>query len=569
MKKRLLSTVFLFVILLCLLPTNALAASTTTWVEITQTGQVVDSITFQGKTINAIYAPYMTFGSVTYEDGTIGYYYNGHQTYCCAAFVKRFYQEVYGVSVTNLLVGGTPTSTSASFQKTTTPVVGDIVSFSNSQGKYGSHWAIVKTVNSDETVTLIEQNHWKEYAPNRVHAAVGYTISITDSAYQFYHMSNASSSSSSPSSSSAITNLSYATVTTSSAQSITQTSAVLYGSAKSTGAKMTSCGIELGTSESNMTKLGSDTISTYSTSMWYSTSKYGRTLTPNTTYYYRAYAIVGNVTYYGKTCSFTTPPSTEQTASISLNKSSLSMQDNVCIQLTATTTPSGQSVTWTSSNPSVATVDSNGGVTGRKAGTATITASITNGGKTYTASCQVTVTATSSVTYTVSGASSITQTTARVDASCTYTGTRPTTVGLYLGTSKTNLSYYGSDTLVSTATNNPVSVWYNLKNLTAGTTYYYQFYAVVNGTTYTSDIYFFTTLTQTTSNTRTGVVSGSNGALAINDSPAASPAYSNQIGMIPEGGTCTVYPDKQSGNWYYVSYNGVSGYAYSKYITLN
>ena len=71
-------------------------------------------------------------------------------------------------------------------------------------------------------------------------------------------------------------------------------------------------------------------------------------------------------------------------------------------------------------------------------------------------------------------------------------------------------------------------------------------------------------------NTRTGVVhvpSGSNG-LAINDKPASSPKNSTEIGVIPPGGKCTVYPDKTSGNWYWVEYNGVQGYAHSSYITL-
>jgi hypothetical protein len=74
----------------------------------------------------------------------------------------------------------------------------------------------------------------------------------------------------------------------------------------------------------------------------------------------------------------------------------------------------------------------------------------------------------------------------------------------------------------------------------------------------------------TVTNIRTGVVTGTgSNYLAINDKPAASPTYSTKIGRIPPGATVTVYPDKQSGNWYWVSYNGVSGYAYSKYITLN
>lgn len=51
------------------------------------------------------------------------------------------------------------------------------------------------------------------------------------------------------------------------------------------------------------------------------------------------------------------------------------------------------SITWSSGNPSVATVDGSGGVTGVAAGTTTITATGTGEGGTVTASCKVTVTA--------------------------------------------------------------------------------------------------------------------------------------------------------------------------------
>lgn len=61
-------------------------------------------------------------------------------------------------------------------------------------------------------------------------------------------------------------------------------------------------------------------------------------------------------------------------------------------QLTATVVPSNVSVTWTSSATGKATVSNTGLVTGVAAGSSTITASITEGGKTYTATCVVTVT---------------------------------------------------------------------------------------------------------------------------------------------------------------------------------
>lgn len=65
-------------------------------------------------------------------------------------------------------------------------------------------------------------------------------------------------------------------------------------------------------------------------------------------------------------------------------------------------------------------------------------------------------------------------------------------------------------------------------------------------------------------NVRTGIVRGTDGSLVINSKPKVG----NDIGYIPEGASCTVYPDKTSGNWYWVSYNGVSGYSYKDYIIL-
>jgi len=75
--------------------------------------------------------------------------------------------------------------------------------------------------------------------------------------------------------------------------------------------------------------------------------------------------------------------------SITLDKSTMNLTEGDSQQLTATTTPAGAQVTWTSSDESIATVDSNGKVTGVKEGTGTITATTTDG---VTATCIVTVT---------------------------------------------------------------------------------------------------------------------------------------------------------------------------------
>lgn len=77
---------------------------------------------------------------------------------------------------------------------------------------------------------------------------------------------------------------------------------------------------------------------------------------------------------------------------VTLNKSALSMYEGDSLSLVATVLPSNatnKNVTWSSSNTSVATVDAKGMVTGKKAGTATITARTASGSK--TATCAVTV----------------------------------------------------------------------------------------------------------------------------------------------------------------------------------
>ena len=77
---------------------------------------------------------------------------------------------------------------------------------------------------------------------------------------------------------------------------------------------------------------------------------------------------------------------------VSLNKSATILTEGESETLTATITPSNatgdKTVKWSSSNEAVATVDSNGKVTAKKAGTAVITATSSNG---KTAGCTVTV----------------------------------------------------------------------------------------------------------------------------------------------------------------------------------
>lgn len=464
-----------------------------------------------------------------------------------------------------------------------------------------------------------------------------------------------------------------ANATTRTADTITETSAILRGSFTTTGKRATECGMYLGTDQNSLTKLGSDSVNTFGTSMFYSTAKYGRPLTPGTTYYYQAYVIVDGREHKGSVESFITTgnppaptPAPAPALGISLSSNSLTLGHDTCSKLNASTTPAalpvtwkssdesvvtvtdgvvtavssgtadviaevfgngkivsakcrvtveappdntkpapvapvdpdiklvqsavtldigerttlqaittpaGQTIGWNSSNEAVAVVDQNGIVTALAAGTATITAYMEYNGDTYFALCGIVVKSTApDVTLSVSSVTNIAQTTARVNASCAYgAGCRPSSVGLYLGTSPSSLSYWKSDDSI-THNKNPFDIWYNLSDLSAGTTYYYQFYAKTDRGEVRSEVSSFTTESSAptpVSNTRTAIVVNTNGQyLAINDRPAASPRYSNQIGRIPPSGTVTVYTDKTSGNWYYVEYNGVNGYAYSKYLSL-
>lgn len=364
-----------------------------------------------------------------------------------------------------------------------------------------------------------------------------------------------------------------ASVTTGKYDSLTQTSTTLRGSFTTTGARASECGMYIGTSEDNLKKLGSDSVNTYGTSMYYSTSKYGYPLEQGKTYYYQAYAIVNGNTYKGEVKSFTTLPNPKNTGvpaeRIVLDCTSLTLEKGVCRQLTAATTPAGQNVTWSSSDTSVATVSSNGGIEARKAGTTTITAQMTYNNEPYSASCKVTVTDTKAIV-TTKGADSITKASAIVRGEVTVSSGTVTECGMYIGKSKDSLAKLGSDKI-----SRGTPFYYSTSKygypLTADTTYFYQAYAIVDGMTIWGDVKFFTTqAAPVVSSDTTATVVNTNGQyLAINNAPAASPKYSTQIGRIPPGDTVTVDTSKTSGSWYWVTYNGVSGYAYGKYLSLN
>lgn len=129
---------------------------------------VVDSITVNGVTVDAMYRPY--------DSGV-----DTDTTYSCAAFVKRFYSQVYGRNVSGLIrTTSVPVIDSGYFQETDDPKVGDII-----RDNQSVHWAIVKAV-SGNTVTVIQQNAWNG---SYTKAWVGATIQKGDSRYTFFRWS--------------------------------------------------------------------------------------------------------------------------------------------------------------------------------------------------------------------------------------------------------------------------------------------------------------------------------------------------------------------------------------------
>ena len=95
--------------------------------------------------------------------GVKAYYRKGgndgsNKFYSCAAFVKRYYNKIYDTNENNLLYNRTPHAEDNTFVQVEEPQVGDIVAMNTNHGT--THWAIVKNVNDNDTITLIEQN-WK------------------------------------------------------------------------------------------------------------------------------------------------------------------------------------------------------------------------------------------------------------------------------------------------------------------------------------------------------------------------------------------------------------------------
>lgn len=163
-KRQVFIPIFLCFIFLLTNLTNCFAADTNNIeriIEITSENSILDS--FYG--VEALYR----MGSSNQD--------NSNPIYSCAAYVKKYYNHVYGITVYNLFAGRTPLSmTGEKFVQVKKPKTGDIVYTKN-------HWAIVKSVNDvSNTITLIEQN-FKWVEENSTFGRVNRTIPINSAIY--------------------------------------------------------------------------------------------------------------------------------------------------------------------------------------------------------------------------------------------------------------------------------------------------------------------------------------------------------------------------------------------------
>ncbi len=139
-------------------------------VEITKDEQVVDS--YRG--VDAVYRK------------------NAYETelpWNCAGYVRAFYQKIYGVNVTNLFHGQIPNGNkdggAVEFVQVKTPKEGDIC---GEVKESTNHWTIVRKVMGD-AIVVIEQNYkWME--DDKVYCQINRKVNYKDGDYRFYRLAS-------------------------------------------------------------------------------------------------------------------------------------------------------------------------------------------------------------------------------------------------------------------------------------------------------------------------------------------------------------------------------------------
>lgn len=139
---------------LCMCSAEAGWWSSTDYKELTSQTEDVSTDTIS-VTINGVVKTVPNLYNAAEKASDPSSYSNGSK-YCCAAYVWKFYNDVFGIKVSNLLSPNHKplvNSGSGYFSEVSTPQIGDIVRV-NTQ----THWGIVKSVADNGVVTIIQQN---------------------------------------------------------------------------------------------------------------------------------------------------------------------------------------------------------------------------------------------------------------------------------------------------------------------------------------------------------------------------------------------------------------------------
>lgn len=162
MKKRISVILALVLMLSTIFSVNVFAEVTYDRVEIKSNGQCVD-------TLDGVQALYKK-GTRNTDTGD----------YCCAAYVTKYYKQLYGLTVSNLNQGRTPQTNKSGYTFSEVNISsakkGDICYHKNTRG--GGHWMIVKSA-SNNKITVIEQN-WKWKSGSKTIAAKNRTFGKND-----------------------------------------------------------------------------------------------------------------------------------------------------------------------------------------------------------------------------------------------------------------------------------------------------------------------------------------------------------------------------------------------------
>ena len=297
--------------------------------------------------------------------------------------------------------------------------------------------------------------------------------------------------------------LSLPTITTTSASSISTTSALLGGSITSDGnASVTERGVIYSTTQ-NPTTANSKTVIGIGTGS-FSSNVTG--LLPNTTYYVRAYAINSQGTVYGSQISFSTtqilsPASVTTSSALSISTNSAVLGGNVTSDGNATVTERGI-VYSTTQNPTIANTKTaigtgtgsfSSNVTGLAANTTYYVRAyaINSQGTAYGNGISFTTSQTLSLpTITTSSASSISTNSAVLGGTVVSDGNATVTERGIVYSTTPNPTTSNTKVAIGSGTGSFIST---VTGLAANTTYYVRVYAINNqGTAYGNGISFTT-----------------------------------------------------------------------------